>query len=155
MNQHQLAREFFYRARQDERARRTLGRRIDIALHEAVCLSEVGSPPLERQSKSAEDQGKASPKDGRGLLTSDERSTAFDLYRAKILVVIEQLEAEVDAHKLGRGLVGQMDESTEGRDKRLLKYVSQGLSVQDIAGLDPGQGGVKAIRRALVRLKDV
>ena len=154
-DQHRIAREFFYKERQAKRGRQSLGRRLDVALSEARTLSEVGSPSLERQSRNAENE-QVGPKDGTGLLLSPERDSAYNSFSRRVAILIRSLEAEVDTHKFGVGVVGAdpNEQTIEERDRRLLKWTAEGLSPEEISFLDAGQGGVRAIKKALERLKD-
>ena len=136
----------------ERRNRMTLGRRVDVALSEARTLSEVAAPSLERQSKNAENE-QAGPKDGRGLLLSPERDTAWSAYGRRLLVLVRSLEAEVDAHKWGVSAGDADGQTMEERDKRLLKWTAEGLSPEEISFLDAGQGSVRTIRKALERLQ--
>ena len=154
-DQHRIAREFFYKERQAKRGRQSLGRRLDVALAEARTLSEVASPSLERQSPNAENE-QTGPKDGRGLLLYAERDTAYGSFSRRVAILIRSLEAEVDVHRFGLSVVGAdpNEQTTEERDRRLLKWTAEGLSPEEISFLDAGQGGVRAIKKALERLKD-
>ena len=152
---HKIAREVFFRERSSRRERLSLGRRLDVALAEARTLSDVGSPSLERQSRNAENE-QVGPKDGTGLLLSPEKDSAYGSFSRRIVILIRSLEAEVDCHRYGLGVVGQdaNEQTTEERDRRLLKWTAEGLSPEEISFLDAGQGGVRAIKKALERLKD-
>lgn len=152
---HKIAREVFFRERTAHRERLSLGRRLDQALSEARTLSEVSSPSLERQSRNAESE-QVGPRNEFGLLLSPERDTAYSSFSRRVQILIRSLEAEVDTHKFGLGVVGAdpNEQTTEERDRRLLKWTAEGLSPEEISFLDAGQGGVRAIKKALERLKD-
>ena len=151
-DQHHAIRELFRRERMVKRGRMTIGRRVDVALSEAKMLPGVSAPKLERESRNAESSA-VGPADGRGLLFSSERSSVFDSFARRIVVLVEALEAEVDGHKWASGNGVADDQSMEARDARLLKWTAEGLSPEEIAFLDAGQGGVRAVKKALERLQ--
>lgn len=152
-DQHKLAREIFFKQRTAKRQRMSLGRRIDVALSEARTLSEVPSPTLERQARNAESE-QVGPGRATGLLLSPDKGSAHDVFRRRLTVLVRALESEVDCHRFGLSVAGVDSDAqtTEERDKRLLRWTAEGLTAEEIGLLDPGQGSVLTIRRALERL---
>lgn len=152
-DQHNLAREIFFKQRTAKRQRMSLGRRVDVALSEARTLSEVPSPALERQARNAESE-QAGPGKATGLLLSPDKGSAHDVFRRRLTVLVRALESEVDCHRFGLSVAGVDSDAqtTEERDKRLLRWTAEGLTAEEIGLLDPGQGGVRAIKKALERL---
>lgn len=142
-------RELYAIERLEKRKRQSLGRRLDTALSEARLLPGVGCSRLERESRSAEND--SVPMSRGELMFSDEIRTVFDSFERRARVLLLALEQELDAHKFGAS--GGLDESTEGRDARLRMWVSEGLTVQEIALYDPGQGNEETVRRSFERLK--
>jgi len=154
-DQHRIAREVFYRERLNQRAGMSVGSRLDAAMAEAKVLAAMSAANLERHSPSADHDH--SPPDRRGMLFDPEKENVYEAFARRVSVILHALEREVDAHKFGVAIVGGSDpddQTTEERDRRLIKWVRDGLTPAEIAFLDPGQGSVRTIERQIKRLRD-
>ena len=149
--QHTAFRILQHQATVMRRQRLTLGHRLDKALRQAKLLGAVRSPSIERTSPGAE-SNHFGPAGDRSLLYDPAKESPHEAFSYRAHVLIELLEREVDAHRTAPVFGDAVLETQEERDRRLLQYVERGLEPRVIDLLDPAQGGVKAIERALRRL---
>ena len=152
-DQHKAFRLLRHQTTLIRRQRKSLGCRLDEALDQAKLLGAVRAPNMERGSKSAE-SNHLGPSGDRSLLYDPATESPHEAFRYRAQVLIELLEREVDAHRTAPVFGDATLETQEERDRRLLDYVERGLEPRVIDLLDPAQGGVRAIDRALRRLND-